>query len=114
MNHPHLRNSLLATLVVFSAYAPTSSAIIKHQSVKQAFETGAASVTVDFSDLDVARGEGVEVLYQRLRTAAKIVCGTKDTRNLTDTQEWRACFKQALDRAVEQVDNERLTQLHQG
>ena len=114
MNHPHLRNTMLAALVVFAAYAPTSSAIIKHQSVKQAFDTGASSITVDFSDLDVARGEGMEVLYQRLRSAAKTVCGSKDTRNLNDMQEWRACFKQALDRAVEQVDNERLTQLHQG
>jgi len=114
MNNSHLRNSLLATLVVFAAYAPTSSAIVKHQSVKQAFATGAPAVTVNFSDLDVARGPGVETLYQRLRTAAKAVCGTKDTRNLTALQEWRACYKQALDGAVEKVNIDRLDELHNG
>lgn len=114
MNNPHLRNSLLATLVVFATYAPTSSAIVKHQSVKQAFETGTSTVTVNFSDLDIERGAGVETLYQRLRTAAKSVCGTKDARNLNEMQEWRACYKQALDGAVEKVNNDRLDELHNG
>ncbi len=114
MNNPQLRNSLLATLLVFAAYAPTSSAIVKHQSVKQAFATGVPAVTVNFSDLDVARGAGVETLYQRLRTAAKAVCGAKDIRKLNETKAWRACYTQALDNAVEKVGNERLNQLHHG
>lgn len=112
MNKLQLRNSLLATLVVFVAYAPTSSAIVKHQSVKQAFATGAPAVTVNFSDLDVAHAPGVETLYQRLRTAAKAVCGAKDTRNLNQVQEWRTCYKQALDGAVEKVNIDRLDELH--
>ena len=112
MNNPQLRNSLLATLVVFAAYAPTSSAIVKHKSVRQAFASGAPAVVVNFSDLDVARGSGVETLYQRLRTAAKTVCGTRDFRNITAAQEWRACYKQALDGAVEKVDNDLLDELH--
>ncbi len=114
MNHPQLRNSLLATLVVLAAYAPTSSAIVKHQSVRQAFATGAPAVIVNYSDLDVARGSGVEILYQRLRTAAQTVCGAKDLRNLSATQQWRTCYKQALDGAVEKVNIEGVTQLHKG
>ena len=114
MNKLHLRNSMLATLVVVAAYAPTSSAIVRHQSVKQAFAAGTPAVIVNFSDLDIARGSGVEVLYQRLQAAAKTVCGTRDIRNLSATQEWRACYKQALDGAVEKVGDERLNQLHNG
>ena len=114
MNHPQLRISLLATLVVLAAYAPTSSAIVKQQSVKQAFAAGAPAVIVNFSDLDIARGSGVQTLYQRLRTAAKTVCGMKDTRNLTVMQEWRACYKQALNGAVEKVNIESLDKLHNG
>ncbi len=114
MNRLHLRNSLLATMLVSAAYAPTSSAIVKHQSVRQAFAAGTPAVIVNFSDLDVARGSGVEILYQRLRTAAKTVCGAKDLRNLTAAQEWRACYKQALDGAVDKVGNERLNRLHRG
>lgn len=114
MNNPQLRNSLLATLVVFAAYAPTSSAIVKHKSVKQTFAAVAPAVIVNFSDLDVARGSGVETLYQRLRTAAKAVCGTRDLRNITATLEWRACYTQALDGAVEKVNVESLDALHNG
>jgi len=114
MNNPQLRNSLLATLVVFAAYAPTSSAIVKQQSVRQAFATDAPAVIVNFSDLDIARGSGVETLYQRLRTAAKTVCGEKDTRNLTVMQEWRACYKEALDGALQKVNNASLDKLHNG
>lgn len=114
MNNLHLRNSLLATLVCFAAYAPTSSAIVKHQSVRHAFEAGVSTVTVNFSDLDIARGAGIEILYQRLRTAAKAVCGTHDGRDLSRSQQWRQCYRQALDGAVKQVGNERLEELHRG
>ena len=114
MNSLPLRNSMLAALFCLAAYAPTSSAIVKHPSVKGVLGIGAPTVTVDFSDLDVARGAGVEILYQRLRSAAKAVCGSKDMRDLSGMQECRKCYDSALDRAVKNVDNERLNQIHNG
>lgn len=114
MNNSNLRNTAFATLIAIAAYAPASSAIVKEQSVRDAFGSAVPAVTVEFSDLDLARGAGVEVLYRRLRAAAKSVCGTNDGRNLNGRQEWRKCYDQALDEAVAKVNNSRLTELHRG
>lgn len=114
MNKPNLRNPLFAAMLVAAAYAPASSAIVKEQNVRQAFEATVPAVTVEFADLDLARGAGVEILYQRLRSAAKSVCGTSDGRDLTGTQAWRKCVDEALDKAVAEVNNEQLTDIHRG
>ncbi len=114
MNNLNLRNSIFATLVLSAAYAPVSSAIIKHQSISDRLESATRSVTVDFSDLDVTGDAGATALYQRLRNAAKAVCGNRDMRNLSDSQAWRNCYREALDGAIEKVGVERLTKLRQG
>lgn len=114
MNMPTLKNTLLATLVAGAVYAPTSSAIVKEQSVRDALGTSAPAVTVGFSDLDIARGAGAEVLYQRLRAAARSVCRTADGRNLNAAVESRKCFQQALDEAVSTVNSAPLTEIHRG
>jgi UrcA family protein len=114
MNKSSLRNPLFATMLIAAAYAPASSAIVKEQNVRDAMVKNTPSVTVDFSDLDIERGAGAEILYQRLRAAAKSVCGPVDGRDLTATQEARKCFDAALDAAVSRVNSERLQQIHNG
>ncbi|MBI1732956.1 MAG: UrcA family protein [Gammaproteobacteria bacterium] len=109
-----LRNSLPAILAASCLYAPAGHAIVKYQSVRSALEAGVPAVTVTFSDLDLDRGAGAETLYQRLRAAAKKVCGTADGRDLSATHERRRCYREALDRAVNDVNNERLEKLHGG
>lgn len=114
MNKPSLRNPLFATMLIAAVYAPASSAIMKEQNVRDARVTGVPAVRVDFSDLDVARGAGAEILYQRLRAAAKSVCGAADGRDLTATQEARKCFAETLDAAVSKVNSKRLQEIHNG
>lgn len=114
MYKSNLRHAVYATLFAAAAHAPASSALVKEQNVRDAFGSGAPSVTVGFADLDIARGTGAEVLYQRLRAAARSVCGTSDGRNINASAESRKCFEQALDEAVSKVNSERVTEIHRG
>jgi UrcA family protein len=71
------------------------------------------SVTVRYADLDLSEQAGVESLYQRLRTAARHVCGSKETRYLEAVRDWRRCHNTALEQAIKEVANERLTAVHE-
>ncbi len=70
------------------------------------------SVRVHFADLDLGKPAGTEALYGRLQRAARVVCDTYETRLLVQGFAWQACVKSALDRAVDQVGDERLTAYH--
>lgn len=68
------------------------------------------STTVRYGDLDLTRSAGVEVLYSRLRSAARQVCGSAGGRNVRAVKE---CYRGALDRAVIGMDLPALAALHQ-
>lgn len=70
------------------------------------------SVTVSFADLNIENPAGAKVLYQRIQSAARSVCGPMDTRFLEVRQATRKCYQEAITGAVSQVDNETLTALH--
>lgn len=75
-------------------------------------------LVVSYADLDLTRDEAVVVLYQRLKHAARSVCGTTDygigariiPRSVLQARQ--ACAVQALDQAVAGVHNPHLTALH--
>ena len=69
------------------------------------------STTVNFGDLDLSRASDAQVLYSRLRAAAKSVCGTADARNLRMRQFAVECYQQSLSNAVADVSNANLTAL---
>ena len=71
------------------------------------------AVKVTFNDLNLDQAAGVARLYQRLRVAARTVCGPDvavGTRLLS--REWRTCVASAVDRAVTEVDRPALTAYH--
>jgi UrcA family protein len=72
-----------------------------------------SAVTVDFADLNVAAPAGARILYTRIRSAAKEVCGPSfaigDARR---SRQWRECYDKAVDTAVLQVDRPMLSALH--
>jgi UrcA family protein len=70
------------------------------------------SLTVSFADLDLANAAGAATLYDRLKTAARRVCGKADPRDLSAVGDVKRCRTEALDAAVAGVDNPRLTALH--
>ena len=63
----------------------------------------APSTTVRFADLDLTTQSDVARLDRRLRSAATIVCGTADMRDLSRTRIVDQCRKVALDGAAPQV-----------
>jgi UrcA family protein len=70
------------------------------------------STTVSYADLDLSSSADAKVLYSRLRTAAKAVCGEPDARNLSLRRLARECYESALSNAVVDLDNANVTALH--
>jgi UrcA family protein len=66
-------------------------------------------VSVHFADLDLSSAAGAQVLYQRLRGAAKSVCGPLDDRNVSRHMAFDACVKAAIGGAVAKVDQPLVT-----
>ncbi len=78
----------------------------------QAEEAEAKTVTVKIDAFDLSKAQGAEAVYARLRNAARQVCRTLESRDVSLKKEHRECVEQALDEAVAQVNSTRLTALH--
>ena len=114
MNMNTIRKPIVATLFCLACQVPAAGATVNKSSLSLAYAAPAPSVKVRFSDLDIERGNGANTLYQRLQRAAKQVCGSADGRNIAASQATKACYNEALGAAVEKVNNEQLSELHQG
>ena len=70
------------------------------------------SVTVKYSDLNLATPEGSRTLYHRLVVAARRVCPTVGhTAELRLSGEVQHCISAAVQNAVKQIRNPQLAQL---
>lgn len=71
------------------------------------------SVTVSYADLDLTDAAGARTLYARLKSAARQACGPEPwVRDLYSTADYNACYRNALNKSVNGVDNDRLHALH--
>jgi len=80
--------------------------------VAAAKEIGQFSTVVKYSDLDPSQTADAARLYARLKFAADKVCGVEMTRDLKVQRQRDACYVQALNEAVEKVNQPQLTALH--
>jgi UrcA family protein len=71
-----------------------------------------AHKVVSFRDLNLNSPEGVAVLYRRINNAAYEVCGDPDRFDLSELK-LQICVKDAVSRAVAQVNSAMLTNLYQ-
>ena len=74
-----------------------------------------AAVKVSYSDLNINNEAGAKVLYSRLQSASQKVCGIGShniVRSLTETRKAQACYEEALTSAIEKLDSELLTVIH--
>jgi UrcA family protein len=71
------------------------------------------SMKVSYSDLDLSTQAGAATLYNRIRGAARQVCGYEGV-TYTDHSSWKRCFNGAVGNAVTKVNSPRLTALHEG
>jgi len=69
-------------------------------------------VAVSYGDLDLTRDQGVAVLYDRLRAAARVVCAPLEAPDLERRALHARCVQQALDGVVAGSANPRLVALH--
>jgi UrcA family protein len=66
------------------------------------------SVTVKYSEQNLATDAGANELYHRIVRAAKQACPEASIRDLKAVREVEACRNQAIARAVNKIDNSRL------
>lgn len=67
---------------------------------------------VAYGDLNLESTQGAQVLYSRLRTAARSVCAPLEGRDLRQQSQWHNCFDHAVDSAVTEVNKTTVSALH--
>jgi UrcA family protein len=76
------------------------------------------SVAVSYAELDLSKPAGAEVLYDRLQRAAAEVCGVHDRSSslfsASTNSNKKACYEDALSRAVAQIDAPLVKEQHEG
>lgn len=72
----------------------------------------APSVQVSYADLDLSKPAGAETLYRRIEGAARSVCGPRHSRNLNQVQAFRTCYKNAIEDALQQVNESLVFAVH--
>ena len=81
-------------------------------------DSGMEMVAVSYAELDLSKPAGAEVLYDRLQRAAKQVCGVRERSHspfyTVSAADKQACYEDALNRAVAQIDAPLLKEQHAG
>jgi UrcA family protein len=72
---------------------------------------GGKEMTVNYADLDLSKPAGVEVLYGRIKMAARNVCSYLESR-FEHKVLWRNCYSETVANAIATVDRPTLTALH--
>jgi UrcA family protein len=67
------------------------------------------SLHVHYSNIDLADSGGAKVLYERLTTAADIVCAPFKSLELVPQKPYRFCVRQAVSAAVADINSPMLT-----
>lgn len=71
------------------------------------------TLTVKYSDLNLTSAAGATQLYNRIRGAARFVCG-EEGRRLEEQMVWNDCFHTSVSNAVSAVHSPLLSALHEG
>lgn len=80
----------------------------------ESHQVSTGNIAVSYSDLNLASTSGLDLLYQRVQSAAYKVCGVENMRvSLDIVRRNRECVAGAIDSAIGAIDNPRLTVLHQ-
>ena len=72
----------------------------------------APKIVVSLAGMEMSNPKGAELVYGRIRTAAKIVCRMDQSREPQQIARARACFRVAMDDAVGQANRPVLSALH--
>jgi UrcA family protein len=70
------------------------------------------STVVKYGDLSLSTDLGVQMLYQRIVRAAEKVCPDVSIQSLSARVKVHECRKEAVARAIRQIDNSQLAALY--
>ncbi len=104
----HVRKILMATAIIVLSIPAIASVGDKN-------ELKGVSVKVSYADLNLEKEEGAKVLYRRLQQASKQTCDVRGLRiagSVKRMVETQRCYREALSAAVEKIDNELVTNIH--
>jgi UrcA family protein len=63
----------------------------------------ARSITIEYGDLELGNGLGVDKLHARIAAAAERACGQYDSRDLRARTTWQACYAAAVADAFDRM-----------
>ena len=100
---------LACSAAVVTAVALASGAFAQEQQ-----GVSVRTVTVRFGDLDLSTTAGAKTLYQRIRGAARTVCGEEEDYDLglDSRRYWNSCYQSAVNGAVDKVHSPLLRAVH--
>jgi UrcA family protein len=108
----HIASSARATRTVAAALLANAVSVVPVSAQFVTNDEEAPSVTVNFSDLNLATTEGSRALYQRLVAAAERVCPTTNTlMEIRDNYRRQNCIDTAVENAVKDVRNPRFAEV---
>jgi len=73
-------------------------------------------ITVSYSDLNISAEAGAKTLYSRLQRASEKACGVESyttVRSLTVLADAKLCAAESLSAAVENIDSDTLSRIHE-
>ncbi len=89
------------------------SAAVAHADRATELNGSTPEIVVSFKDLDITRQHGINELYSRIQRAAKSVCDYDRLRKeLARQRRSAACYRAAVDDAIQQINHPKLTALH--
>lgn len=109
MKESKLIRSLLTAVVIAVLAAPTITCAGDRNDLK------GVSMKVSYADLKVNNEKDAKVLYRRLKQASKYVCEYRRLNvagSVGRMADLERCYAQALAAAVDQIDNDWVTNIH--
>lgn len=106
----HQSRSAPSRVIGLALVIGMTSLVVDIASAKE--DDGRVSLVVNYSDLDLSQSTDAQRLYGRLKYASKQVCWSYESRNMRMQRLQEECFEGALNRAVERVNEPKLTALH--
>src|ERR1700730_16872710 len=104
MHHAFSRPAAFACVVGLLGMAP---ALASNRA------NGLRTMTVTYRDLNLSTVAGATTLYQRIKGAARSVCGDEG-RRFDEQRQWKSCYRGAIAGAVATVHSPLLTAVYSG
>ena len=103
----------IATIGLAGTFALNAASAVAGQAEHDMFRQQRSTVVI-YAEREMTTTRDLAALYARIDRAAREVCGRIDGRDLARRADWRNCHAAALDAAIADVNDARLTRLHKG